>query len=549
MLGPPVREKPDAPQIKVKVPKFQLPTPVNPHILNKYLEGYDPKARTYLVKGFVNGFGLGTVGSVKHSTPRNHPSTIKYQTFLRNKIHKEIQLGRIMGPFDHPPLDNFITSPLGVVPKKEPNKFRLIHDLSYPTGHSVNSIIPFEHSTVSLETFDNVAALVVKCGNNCLISKADIEEAFRIIPMSPIDYHKLGFQLDGKFYFDKVLPMGASSSVQIFESLSKSLQWILVNKFKVPSVSHIVDDFIFVGAADSSECADGLNKFLSLCHQVNIPIKSSKTVLPTTCAQVHGITIDTIKMEASLPEDKVSTLRTLLNSSKRRKKMKLRDIQSLLGHLNFACKVIRPGRCFLRRLYDLICGKTKQNRYIKFNSEVRADLSLWSDFIEVFNGTTLLSETKYISNNALNLHTDAALSKGFAFTYKHNWAWGAFSEKIKQFHINILELYPISLAVCLFGHEWENQNILFICDNMSIVQCINKQTSKDKIIMKLLRKIVLTSLQFNFCFAAKHIPSKHNTICDLLSRFQIDKARSLAPDLHDTPVTVPPHLTPESLLL
>ena len=91
--------------------------------------------------------------------------------------------------------------------------------------------------------------------------------------------------------------------------------------------------------------------------------------------------------------------------------------------------------------------------------------------------------------------------------------------------------------------------MLFISDNLSIVFCINKQTSRDKLIMKLIRIIVLESLKHNFCFAAKHIASKQNAICDKLSRFQIAEAKAVAKHLQELPVPVPPHLTPDSLLL
>jgi hypothetical protein len=31
----------------------------------------------------------------------------------------------------------------------------------------------------------------------------------------------------------------------------------------------------------------------------------------------------------------------------------------------------------------------------------------------------------------------------------------------------------------LFGNQWKNQNILFLCINLAIVYCLEKQTSKD----------------------------------------------------------------------
>ena len=49
--------------------------------------------------------------------------------------------------------------------------------------------------------------------------------------------------------------------------------------------------------------------------------------------------------------------------------------------------------------------------------------------------------------------------------------------------------------------------MLIISDNLSIVFCLNKQTSKDKLIMRLLKITVLERLKYKFCFVAKHITS------------------------------------------
>ena len=135
-----------------------------------------------------------------------------------------------------------------------------------------------ENSTVTLETFDHVARLVVSCGRNALIAKAGIEQAYRIIPMGPLDYPKLGFSWKDQFYFERVLVMDASSSVRIFVSFSKSIQWILQTKFCVKHVSHIINDIIFVGKANSSECIESGR---ILCKHISIPIKEKKTIFPT----------------------------------------------------------------------------------------------------------------------------------------------------------------------------------------------------------------------------------------------------------------------------
>ena len=44
------------------------------------------------------------------------------------------------------------------------------------------------------------------------MAKTDIEDAFHFIPLDPLYYHLISFIWQEKFYFDHVLPMGASSS-------------------------------------------------------------------------------------------------------------------------------------------------------------------------------------------------------------------------------------------------------------------------------------------------------------------------------------------------
>ena len=66
----------------------------------------------------------------------------------------------------------------------------------------------------------------------------------------------------------------------------------------------------------------------------------------------------------------------------------------------------------------------------------------------------------------------------------------------------------------------------FMTDNAALVDIINKQTSKHKIVMILIRDMVLTTLKFNIFFTARHLPEKLNERADLISRFQIERTNS-----------------------
>ena len=72
----------------------------------------------------------------------------------------------------------------------------------------------------------------------------------------------------------------------------------MVNKYKAGAMSHIIDDFLFVGPANSSQCFH-----LHLCQRLGFPIKDSKTVLPSKVIIIYGIEVDSEKkMECRLPQ-------------------------------------------------------------------------------------------------------------------------------------------------------------------------------------------------------------------------------------------------------
>ena len=124
---------------------------------------------------------------------------------VQQKLNKE-KAHRIAGPFVSDPFPNMVYSPLGLVPKKEQGEFRLIHELSFPKTNSVNSHILPEFTAVTFQMLDHCVEQLVSLGKGAFIAKADLQDAFCIIPVSSLDYRLLGFIFQGQNYFDLFLP-------------------------------------------------------------------------------------------------------------------------------------------------------------------------------------------------------------------------------------------------------------------------------------------------------------------------------------------------------
>ena len=258
-----------------------LPTPIRQNVLDQLLIGYDKSEIEYLNSGFKKGFSIEYVGDRVSRLSKNLISCFEKPEEVQKKLQKETALGRIAGPFLEPPFQaDYIISPIGIVPKSETGQFRLIQHLSFPENNSVNDGIIDESKTVNYASIDDAIAKLKTNGNGALMSKSDIDSAFRLIPVIPDDYPLLGMKFNHRYYYDKCLPMGCSSSCHIFERFSTALEWIATHKFGIQSIIHYLDDFLIVGPANSDQCETDLNNFLSMCERIGVPIKSEKQYSP-----------------------------------------------------------------------------------------------------------------------------------------------------------------------------------------------------------------------------------------------------------------------------
>ena len=111
------------------------------------------------------------------------------------------------------------------------------------------------------------------------MAKVDIESAYRMVPVHPSDRHLLGMEWKGNIYVDTALPFGLRSAPKIFNSVADAIEWILKAR-GVTNVSHYLDDFIFIGAAGTSECQRNLQLVLEACAALGVPLAMHKVEGP-----------------------------------------------------------------------------------------------------------------------------------------------------------------------------------------------------------------------------------------------------------------------------
>ncbi len=156
--------------------------------------------------------------------------------------------------------------------------------------------------------------------------------------------------------------------------------------------------------------------------------------------------------------------------------------------------------------------------FIKLTTAAKLDLVTWKIFLNMFNGKSVMYEPHIANSKAVNLFSDSS-KKGFGASFGSGWIQGTWPDSWIDFHINILELYPVFALIETFGHKFKNSVFCFHCNNSAVVDVLNKQYTKDVVMMVMVRKIVLKLLMLNTSFFAVNIPGLTNTLCDKSSWF------------------------------
>lgn len=142
------------------------------------------------------------------------------------------------------------------------------------------------------------------------------------------------------------------------------------------------DNFLTVGCPGSTQCHDNLACLKTTCAELGLSLKEDKVEGPATTLDFLGITIDTLKMEVRLPEDKLVLLSDQWAVKRACRK---RELLSLIGKLAHACKIIRGGQIFLRCFIKYSTKAAQLDHWIHLSLDFLEDIGWWQAFVQTWN--------------------------------------------------------------------------------------------------------------------------------------------------------------------
>ena len=299
---------------------------------------------------------------------------------------------------------------------------------------------------------------------------------------------------------------------------------------------HYVDDFFTIGRPDLVECIENITIMHQTCVEAGLPLEPSKTQGPLRTITFLGIELDSISMEMRLPQDKLAHA---IDMFLHRRAGRKRDFLSLIGTLAHASKVIRSSRIFLRRLIDLSTTVAKPDHFLRLNQEAKSDIEWWFQFMKRWNGISMLPLPLKPSSTVTS---DASGSWGCGAFSGPEWFHLPWTGMLADSHISIKELTPVVIAVTIWGKTWRSHTVQVLSDNSATLAAINNQTSSISESAHLLRCLAFLTAHYQCELVAKHIPGRHNTLADALSRNNLMLFRYLHPQALPCPTPLPAEL-------
>ena len=205
-------------------------------------------------------------------------------------------------------------------------------------------------------------------------------------------------------------------------------------------------------------------------------VSQEKLVPPTTRLEFLGITFDSTTMTMEISEQKMQDIMTELRTWLYKGSTTRKEVESLIGKLQFLAKCIKAGRIFLSRLIQWIRGMDRRHRY-PVPLEARKDIAWWSRCAHEFNGVSIIWLIQEPNIDAI-IATDVCLS-GYGGTNQGEYFRGRFPSHLKGANIAYLEILAVMVALKIWGNKLKGQYFWIHVDNEAVASVLNSGASRD----------------------------------------------------------------------
>ena len=472
-----------------------------------------------LVEYLEFGFPLGVDYSIFNfkNFDKNHLSAIQRPEGVAKYFEIEVEKQAMFGPFDKPPFKNIHYSPL-MARDKPDGGVRIIVDLSWPQGNSLNSCVPSDiyddiPFLLKYPTIDQVVERIQCLGPSAMLFKVDLERAFRNLRVDPYAYPLLGLKWDDVTYVDVGVPFGLKTGAAMCQMCTDAIT-LTLRKRNVWLINYL-DDYIGVAPPEVAN-----NHFLALknlLQYVGLPSNSKKVEEPSHIVTCLGIEINASAGTLKIPCEKLDEIKRLCNFWLTKKHASKNDLQKLVGKLIYIHRCVKPARLFINRILKVLRSCPAKGKY-SIPIDMFKDIRWFTVFLQDFNGTINIHRQP---NFTENIYVDACLT-GVGAKYKDIVYFCEIPEFLRiAGSIVHFEAINILVTIRMWSQLFQDKSIIIWCDNWAVVNAFNNSKIRDSLLMATVRSVWLYTAMFNINLKVQHIRGKDNYYADILSRWPV----------------------------
>ena len=510
-------------------------------------------------KGLREGMSSYQKSELPAMKVENAGSTLKYGRQITDQVAHWVTSGFASGPFDSPPLDRFRVNCLMAVPQE--GKVRPVLNVSAPLGLSFNDNINRNAlEKIKMSSAREFGFLLVKCGKGAVMSKSDLCDAYKLLPVPLSELRIQGFSWLGKFFVENCQIFGASSAPCNFDQFNHTLVDIavLTSETNPELVLKHLDDVLSASPAKSKDCQVFTEAFIRICKQVNVKLqpeceKNEKAFRNKKEGKVLGIWFCTEDLTWQMPSAKKEDCLEAIFDARKAEFLPLREFQVLVGRLNNVSLMCPFLKAFKKPILDCL-GHAQSNcaGLVKISEQAKKDLLVWAGVLLTCDKLPIPREPvqqpplwfKSFTSDAagwaeedrkhdrpgvatVGLDEEGVIMLAVRHTWNETMIRHLRDVDNKRFgnKTAFLEMVGILIPFLVVPDSLKKQHVLFRVDNMACVfGWEDRYLKEDSYCSIIIRAIHVLASFLECCVHVKHVPRKSDWESNLADRLTRERS-------------------------
>ena len=416
---------------------------------------------------------------------------------------------------------------------KDDTRIRLVSDASHGgiRGTSINHNMPQEVKSVSFTLFTDLVRQAKEAGPEGWVFCVDGDAWFRQFGITTFAEEMLYYQHRGEGYNELREPFGPANAPKDAQTMSATVarvaaRWFLPEEEPVhDAIGSYVDDF-WAFAKTEQLAWLLLWALLSAFWYLGLAVSLKKLQWPARRMKVLGFIWDLPSQTVQIPQKKIEKARTRLQLVLDSPFTCRKDMERLLGLLQWISAVAFPLRAMIRQSYrDLASFPARNYEPTQLRKSTREQLEWWRRTIDELNWRPFDHILGFNDKTILNITADAS-SEGFGLWWEGAYVQYRWEEctppwnRMRWAHINAQEALAMLAAVAILGPSLPGRYVRFISDNATVYWAYENLSTDSRLVMGSVRMAARAAIRYQFRWFAGWIGTKDNRLADALSRSQ-----------------------------